>query len=56
MNQKKSEIKNNKNSSGQTAIKDKHSPAEHQKYLAAQKANAKTTSEKSDKRDSVAKK
>ena len=56
MNQKKNEIKSNKNSSGQTAVKDKHSPAEHQKYLAAQKANAKVTSDKSDKRDPVAKK
>ena len=56
MHQKKNEIKSNKNSSAQTAVNEKHSPAEHQKYLAAQKANAKITSEKSDKRDSVAKK
>ena len=56
MNSKKSETKNNKNNLGQTAVKDKHSPAEHQKYLAAQKANAKVASQKSDKRDSIAKK
>ena len=56
MNHKKNEIKNNKNSSGQTAVKDKHSPAEHQKFLAAQKATSKVTSEKPDKRDPVTKK
>lgn len=57
MNSKKNETKSNKNNSASTAMtNDKHSPAEHQKYLAAQKANAKVTSEKSDKKDSVTKK
>ena len=57
MNPKKNETKSNKNNSPSTAMtSDKHSPAEHQKYLAAQKANVKVTSEKSDKKDSVTKK
>lgn len=57
MNPKKNETKSNKNNPGSTvANNDKHSPAEHQKYLAAQKANAKVTPEKSDKKDSVTKK
>ena len=52
MNPKKNEpIKSNKNNSASTAMpNDKHSPAEHQKYLAAQKANAKVTAEKSEKK------
>ena len=56
MKPKKNETKSNKNNPGQTAMKDKHSPAEHQKYLAGQKANAKVTSEQSDNKNSVTKK
>lgn len=56
MNPKKNESKSNKNNPGQNAVKEKHSPAEHQKFLAAQKANSKVTSEKPDKRDPVTKK
>ena len=56
MNSKKNETKSNKNNPGQSAGSDKHSPAEHQKFLAAQKANTKVASEKSDKRESVTKK
>lgn len=56
MHQKKNVTKNSKNNPGQSAVSDKHSPAEHQKFLAAQKANTKVASEKSDKRESVTKK
>ncbi len=56
MNSKKNETKSNKNNLGQSPVSDKHSPAEHQKFLAAQKANTKVAAEKSDKRDSVTKK
>lgn len=57
MNPKKNETKSNKNNSASTEMTHaKHTPAEHEKYLAAPKANAKVTSEKSDKKDSVTKK
>ena len=57
MNPKKNETtKSNKNNPGKSAVSDKHSPAEHQKFLAAQKTNTKVTSEKSDKRNPATKK
>ncbi len=57
MNSKKSETKSTRsNTNPALGHNGKHSPAEHQKYLADQKVNAKAGSEKTEKKNSVIKK